>query len=265
MALQFAANLTLFFPAHPFLERFAQARAAGFEHVEFQFPYEHDLSAIARALDENSLKLELFNLPPGNWTAGERGLAGLPDRVEEFRQSVSVALDAAKMLHVPRLNCLAGKRDERFSLDEQLRVLTENLRYAAEIFAAHDIALGVEHLNPYDVPGYLLPTPSAAFAIQEQVAHPNLRVQYDVYHAQRTEGELTKTLEKNLARIGHIQLADNPGRHQPGTGEINFRFVLNFLKQSDYVNFVGLEYIPDGDTVESLRWMNEYGFATVVG
>ena len=261
MALKFAANLTMLFSDSPFLERFARARAAGFRYVEFQFPYEHNIAAIAHALRENSLQLVLFNMPPGDWSAGERGLASLPERMDEFRASVSYALDTARMLGAPRLNCLAGKRDPNVSLDEQHRVLIENLRYAARIFGEHGIALGIEHLNPNDMPDYLLPTPSSAFAIQQQVASPNLLVQYDIYHAQRAEGELANTLQKNIAHIGHIQIADNPGRHQPGTGEINYRFLLNYLEQLGYANFIGLEYLPTGKTEDSFGWIEDYGFA----
>ena len=261
MALKFAANLTLLFSDSPFLERFARARAAGFRYVEFQFPYEHDLTAIARALDENALELVLFNLPAGAWNAGERGLAALPQRVQEFRASVTQALGAAQILHAPRLNCLVGNRDPNFALADQERVLIENLRYAARVFGEHEIALGIEHLNAYDVPNYLQATPASAFAIQAQADAPNLTVQYDVYHAQRAEGELVNTLQQNLARIGHIQIADTPGRHQPGTGEINYAFVLNALEHAGYKNFVGLEYVPTGAPENWFGWIAEYGFA----
>lgn len=262
MALKFAPNLTLLFSDSPFLDRFARARASGFNHVEFQFPYEHETAAIARALQEHDLKVALFNMPPGNWGAGERGLASLPDRIDDFRRSVMVALDTAKTLGARRLNCLAGKRDKNVPLHEQERVLVENLGYAAGVFAEHGIALGIEHLNPHDAPGFLLPDPSTAFRIQEQVASPNLLVQYDVYHAQRVSGELANTLEKNLARIGHIQIADNPGRHEPGTGEINFRFLLNFLDGLGYAGHVGLEYLPSGRTEDSFGWIHEWGYST---
>ncbi len=261
MTLKFAANLTMLFTDRPFLERFARARACGFRFVEFQFPYEHDTAEIARALAENDLQPVLFNLPPGNWSAGDRGLAGLPERIDEFRSSVRHALDTARALGTPRLNCLAGNRDPNVPYADQERVLVENLNYAARIFEEHHIALGIEHLNPNDVPGFLLPTPSAAFAIQAQVAHPNLLVQYDLYHAQRTEGELANTIHKNLARIGHIQLADNPGRHQPGTGEIHFPFLLNFLDGIGYNHYVGLEYLPTGRAEDSFAWIEDWGMS----
>lgn len=261
MALKFAPNLTMLFSDSPFLERFARARACGFRYVEFQFPYEHDTAAIARALYENNLKLVLFNMPPGDWSAGDRGLASLPDRVGEFRQSITLALETARALGAPRLNCLAGKRDSNVPPGAQEQVLIENLRYAAEIFAAQGIELGIEHLNPNDVPDFFLPNPSTAFRIQTRVVSPNLSVQYDVYHGQRTEGELANTLEKNLARIGHIQIADNPGRHEPGTGEINYPFLLNFLDRLGYAGYVGLEYFARGRAEDSFGWIKDCGFS----
>lgn len=251
----FAANLSTLYTDSPFLERFARARGSGFEHVEFQFPYEHDTDAIARALRENGLRAALFNLPAGDWKAGERGLAALPDRIEEFRRGVEQGIETARALGVPRLNCLVGARDPELAPGEQTRVMIENLRYAAQALAGHGIALLIEHLNPFDVPGFLLPTPSSAFLIQERVGSPNLFVQYDIYHAQRTEGELANTLQARLPRIGHIQLADNPGRHEPGSGEINFPFLLKYLDAIGYRGVVGLEYMPQAKTEDSFGWM----------
>jgi hydroxypyruvate isomerase len=160
-----------------------------------------------------------------------------------------------------QLNCLVGKRDARVPLEEQQRVMVENLRYAAGALAEQGITLLVEMLNPYDVPDFLMASARAAFAVQEQVASPNLKIQFDVYHVQRTEGELATTFQKNLARIGHVQIADNPGRHQPGTGEINYRYLLNYFDRIGYPGFVGLEYIPEGRTEQSLAWVQEYGFS----
>lgn len=257
---KFAANLTLLYADSPFLERFARARASGFRYVEFQFPYEYETSAIERALKENELTAVLFNLPPGNTKAGELGLAALPERRDDFRRGVAQGIEIARRLGVQRLNCLAGKRDLKIPLAEQQRAMIENLRYAANALAAEDISLMIEALNPFDVPGFLIPNVSTAFSIQSQLGEPNAYVQYDFYHAQRTEGELANTIQKNLKRIGHIQLADNPGRHQPGTGEINYRFLLNYLDPIGYTNFVSLEYVPAGRTEDSLKWMSEYGF-----
>jgi hydroxypyruvate isomerase len=245
----------------PFLDRFARARASGFRYVEFLFPYDYDVAAIAAALDRYGLQQVLFNLPAGDWAKGERGIAAHPDRLDEFRRGVGRAIEVARVLKCPQMNCLVGKRDPRFPLEDQQRVMAENLRYAAAAFAEHGLTLMVEALNPYDMPGFLLTSSRAAFALQDEVGATNLRFQYDAYHMQRVEGELAATIEKNLVRIGHIQIADNPGRHQPGTGEINYRFLLNHLDRIGYTGFVSLEYVPQGTTEDSLAWISEYGFS----
>ncbi len=256
-----AANLTMLYTDCPFMERFARAAASGFHYVEYLFPYDFEASDLAAALKKNNLEQVLFNLPAGNWGAGDRGIAAFPDRIQEFREGVARGIEVAKALGVPRLNCLVGKRDQRIPLEEQKRVTIENLRYAAQAFAENGLTLLIEMLNPYDAPNFLVPTPRDAFAIQEWVGLPNVKVQYDVYHAQRTEGELALTFQKNLDRIGHVQIADNPGRHQPGTGEINYRFLLDFMDRIGYTGYVGLEYIPEGTTEQSLGWVSEYGFS----
>ncbi len=254
-----AANLTMLYADSPFVERFARAAASGFHFVEYLFPYEHDLGTLATALAKNELTQVLFNLPAGNWSKGDRGIAVFPDRIDEFRRGVDLAIGAAQVLKCKQVNCLVGKRDAKIPLGDQQRVMIENLRYAAQKLAVENIVLVIEMLNPTDVPDHLIATPKAAFAVQEQVASPNLKVQYDVYHAQRTEGELAATFQNNLARIGHVQIADNPGRHQPGTGEINYRFLLNYFDQVGYTGFVGLEYVPDGTMEQSLAWVKQYG------
>lgn len=256
----FAANLTMLYTDSPFLERFARARASGFRFVEYLFPYEYEPSVLARALTQNNLTQVLFNLPAGNWSAGDRGIAAHPDRIAEFRQGVARALEYASVLGVRQVNCLVGKRDERVPLEDQTRVMIENLRYAARALDERGMTLLVEHLNPYDVPGFLIVTPQRAFEIQAQVGAPNLKIQYDVYHAQRTAGELANTLQHHLARIAHIQIADNPGRHQPGTGEINYRFLFEWIDKAGYRGYIGLEYAPLGTTEESLSWVREYGY-----
>ncbi|MCX7839372.1 MAG: hydroxypyruvate isomerase [Anaerolineae bacterium] len=256
----FAANLTMLYTDSPFLERFARARASGFRFVEYLFPYEYEPSVLARALAQNNLTQVLFNLAAGNWSAGDRGIAAHPDRISEFRQGVARALEYASVLGVRQVNCLVGKRDERVPLEDQTRVMIENLRYAARALDERGMTLLVEHLNPYDVPGFLIVTPQRAFEIQTQVGAPNLKIQYDVYHAQRTAGELANTLQNHLARIGHIQIADNPGRHQPGTGEINYRFLFEWIDKVGYRGYIGLEYTPLGTTEESLSWVREYGY-----
>ena len=257
---RFATNLTMLYTDSPFLERFARAKASGFRFVEYLFPYEHDISALAHALEKNALTQVLFNLPAGNWGAGDRGIAAFPDRITEFRQGVVRAMEVAHALKVNQLNCLVGKRDDQIPLADQQRVMIENLRYAASELAKRDLRLVIEMLNPYDVPGFLIASPRAAFAVQDQVASPNLKIQYDVYHAQRTEGELANVFQNNLARIAHVQIADNPGRHQPGTGEINYRFLFDWMDKVGYTGYVGLEYIPEGTTEQSLGWIKEYGY-----
>lgn len=257
---KFAANLTMLYADSPFRARFARAKASGFRYVEYLFPYEHDISALAAALAENGLQQVLFNLPAGDWAAGERGIAALPGRVEEFRAGVARAIQVAQALHVPRLNCLVGRRDPAVPLANQQAVMIENLRYAAKALAAAGITLLVEMLNPFDVPGFLIDSPRAAFEVQDRVGHANLKIQYDIYHAQRTQGELANTLRAHLERIGHIQIADNPGRGQPGTGEINYRFLFEFMDAIGYVGYVGLEYVPVGTVEQSLAWVQEYGY-----
>lgn len=257
---KFAANLTMLYTESPFLQRFDRARASGFRYVEYLFPYEHDIAALASALAANGLRQVLFNLPAGDWAAGERGIAALPQRREEFRRGVHRALEVAQALDVRQLNCLVGKRDAACSLEDQHRSMIENLRYAADALATAGMTLVIEMLNPFDVPGFLIDSPRVAFEVQDQVGASNLMIQYDVYHAQRSQGELANTIRGHLDRIAHIQVADNPGRHQPGTGEINYRFLFDYLDRIGYGGYVGLEYVPLGTTEQSLAWIEEYGY-----
>jgi hydroxypyruvate isomerase len=258
---RFAANLTMLYTDSPFMDRFSRAKASGFHFVEYMFPYEHDTAELAENLRQHNLTQVLFNLPAGDWGAGDRGIAGHPDRISEFREGVKLATEVARELVVAQLNCLVGKRDENVPLEEQRRVMVENLRYAAQELEKAGIRLLIEMLNPFDVPEFLISSPQAAFAVQDEVGSPNLKVQYDVYHAQRMEGELARTIQVNLGRIGHMQIADNPGRHQPGTGEINYRFLLGYLDRVGYEGYVGLEYAPEAMTEQSLGWVGEYGYS----
>jgi hydroxypyruvate isomerase len=255
----FAANLSLLYPDVPLLDRFARAAADGFRYVEIQFPYSETPADLAAALERNKLSLALFNLPAGNWAAGERGIAAHPDRVADFRAGVRRAVELAHKLGTPRLNCIAGNRHPGYSLEEQHATLVQNLRYAAAALADAGLTLLVEPLNRYDLPDFLLTSSQAALALIAEVGAPNLRLQYDVYHMQRGEGELAGTIAANLEQIGHIQIADTPGRHEPGTGEINYRFLLPYLDQIGYNGSVGLEYIPAGDTSAGLTWMDTHG------
>jgi len=256
-----AANLSLLFADAPLLARFGRARAAGFRFVEVQFPYAEAPEALEGALAASGLRLVLFNLPAGDWAAGERGIAADPGRAEEFRAGVERAVELAGRLGVERLNCLAGNRRPAWSGEEQRRTLAENLRYAAGRLAERGMTLLVEPLNRYDVPAFLLGSSREALALIDAVGAPNLKLQYDVYHMQRGEGELANTIAANLGRIGHIQIADTPGRHEPGSGEINYHFLLPFLDQVGYAGYVGAEYIPAGPTEAGLGWMAAHGLA----
>lgn len=257
---RFSINLSMLFGERPFLERFAAAGEAGFRYVEYMFPYEHPAQTLKDLLEQNGLKQVLFNLPAGDWGAGDRGIAADPNRADEFRRGVDRALEYAEVLGVERINCLVGKRIEGVPCEEQWQVLVRNLTYATERLAREKRMLLVEPINTYDIPGFFLSTSREALKLLDEVAADNLKLQYDVYHMQKMEGNLTDTIRGNLERIGHIQIADVPGRHQPGTGELNYRFLLDELDRMGYSGFVGLEYIPAPDTVSSLGWVQELGF-----
>jgi hydroxypyruvate isomerase len=256
-----AANLSMLFTEVPFPDRFAAAGQAGFRYVEYLFPYEHDKNRLADLLAANGLTQVLFNLPAGDWAAGDRGIAADPARVAEFRQGVERAVDYALALGVTRLNCLAGKRPTHFSESEAAETLVDNIACAADILAEHGLTLLIEAINRFDIPEFLLHRTEQVDKIIEAAERDNVAIQFDIYHAQRERGELTATLRAHLDRIGHIQVADNPGRHQPGTGEINFPFLFAELDRLGYAGFVGLEYVPDPDTVSSLAWIKEMGLS----
>jgi len=250
---RFAANLTMLFNEVPFLDRFERAARAGFEAVEFLFPYAYSVGELKDRLETNRLKLVLHNLPAGDWDAGERGIACLPDRVDEFRGGVAAAIEYAKTLGAPQVNCLAGKAA---GVPEHLlrQTFVENLRYAAGELKRAGIKLLIEPINTYDIPGFYLNRTAQALSVIDEVGSDNLFVQYDIYHAQRMEGELIATLEKHLARIAHVQLADNPGRHEPGTGEIHYGNVFAALERIGYAGWVGCEYKPATTTEAGLSW-----------
>ncbi|MBT8514253.1 hydroxypyruvate isomerase [Polynucleobacter paneuropaeus] len=255
--IQFAANLTMLFNEFPFLDRFEQASKAGFKAVEFLFPYGIPAEDIKAKLDQYHLKLVLHNLPAGNWDGGERGIACLPDRVEEFKTGVAEAIRYAGILGVGQLNCLAGKVPAGADHAELHRTFVNNLRYAAAELKKAQLKLLVEPINQYDILGFYLCSTQQAISILDEVGADNLFVQYDIYHAQRMEGELANTITKYLDRIGHMQLADNPGRNEPGTGEINYPFLFRFLEKIGYKGWVGCEYKPATDTLSGLSWMTK--------
>lgn len=252
---KFAANLTMLFNEVPFMERFAAAKAAGFEAVEYLFPYAFDKNELAQALQANGLKQVLHNLPAGDWDAGERGIACHPDRVDEFRAGVDRAIDYARALGCPQLNCLAGKLPAGVSREQAQATFVTNLKFAADKLKAAGLKLLIEPINSYDIPGFFLNTTAQAAAILDAVGSDNLYIQYDLYHAQRMEGELAATVQKYLPRIAHIQLADNPGRNEPGTGEINYAFLFRHLDAIGYTGWIGCEYKPRTSTVDGLGWI----------
>ncbi len=254
---RFAANLTMLYTEVPFLDRFERAARSGFEAVEFLFPYAWEPEVVKEKLDSHKLKLVLHNLPAGDWDAGDRGVACDPARTGEFREGVERALRYAKVLGVPQLNCLLGKRPAGVAEDVLRRTVVDNLRHAAKALDAAGLRLLIEPINPYDIPGFYLNRTDQALSILDEVGAGNAFVQYDIYHAQRTEGELAATLQRHLARIGHVQLADNPGRNEPGTGEINYPFLFAHLDRIGYNGWVGCEYKPAGETEAGLGWRQQ--------
>ena len=252
---KFAANLTMLFNEVGFLDRFAAARRAGFAGVEYLFPYDHDAAEIRGRLDEHGLTQVLHNLPAGNWGAGERGIACHPERVVEFDDGVARAVQYAAALGCTQLNCLAGIAPAGLDPGRARAVFVGNLRGAARRLQDAGIRLLIEPINTRDIPGFFLRTTAQALEIIDEVGSDNLFLQYDVYHMQIMEGDLATTLQKNLARIAHVQIADNPGRHEPGTGEINYDFLFDFLDRIGYPGWVGCEYKPAAATEAGLGWM----------
>ncbi|PSF09846.1 hydroxypyruvate isomerase [Marinobacter shengliensis] len=252
---RFVANLSMLFTEVPFLERFARARAAGFTAVEYLFPYDWPAEQLAEQLREQGLTQVLFNLPPGDWQAGERGIACLPDRVEEFRAGVDQGITYARVLGNRQLNCLAGLKPA--DLDGQIawETLVANVQYAADRFADAGLTLCLEAINSrVDMPGFMLDTTGKVMALLEELDADNVRLQYDVYHMQIMEGDVIRTMECLLPWIGHIQFADNPGRHEPGSGEINFSNVFAALDRMGYQGWVSAEYRPSSVTEDTLSW-----------
>jgi len=251
---KFAANLTMLFNEVPFLERFEKAANNGFTAVEFLFPYAFDAQEIRDRLTRHQLTLVLHNLPAGDWDAGERGIACHPDRVQEFREGVARAISYATALGVSQLNCLAGKTPSGVSAEVLRKTFVENLRFAATELKKAGLKLLIEPINTFDIPGFYLSGTSQALAIMDEVGADNLFLQYDIYHMQRMEGELAASMQRHLPRIAHLQLADNPGRNEPGTGEINYAFLFQFIDKIGYTGWIGCEYKPATTTEAGLGW-----------
>ena len=251
---RFAANLSFMFPELPFLDRFEAAAAAGFKGIEFLFPYDHPAAVIADLLDRNDLTNVLFNMPAGDWQAGERGVAALPGRESEFRASVELAISYARALKTPLLHVLAGILPIERQREEFRDVYLANLRYAAVQAAAYGITLLVEAINPTDIPGYLIGTQEQSLDICTAVQLENVRMQLDLYHLQMTQGNLAAALRRYRGIYAHVQVAGVPGRNEPDLGEVNYRYLFSLLDELGYHGWVGCEYRPRGATLEGLGW-----------
>lgn len=255
---KFAANLSMLFTEIPFLDRFDAAAKAGFKGVEYLFPYDFNAENIKEKLDANGLTQVLFNMPPGDWDAGERGIACLPDRQAEFRAGVDQAIAYARALGCRQVNCLSGLKPDNMTDAICWETLVDNLRYAANKLEAEGIKLMVEAINSrVDMPGFFLDTADKVIDAIKETGSSNMFLQYDIYHMQIMEGDLARRMETLLPQIGHIQFADNPGRHEPGTGEINYLFLFNHLDKLGYQGWVSAEYRPATNTSAGLTWFRE--------
>ncbi len=254
---RFAANLTMLFNEVPFMDRFKMAATHGFKAVEFLFPYAFDANEIKQKLSEHNLELPLFNMPPGDWDKGERGMAAIPARREEFRENVELALNYADILSPPRLHAMAGlinSNDDRIAMEE---CYISNLQFAADECAKKGITLLIEPLNSRDIPGYFLQYTDQAREIIEKVNRPNIALQLDIYHLQIMEGDLEKNCRTLADITGHIQIAGVPDRHEPNTGEINYSHIFNVIDDTGYDGWLGCEYKPATTTIDGLGWIKE--------
>ena len=255
---RFAANLSFLFTEVPFLERFTEAAHAGFRAVEFAFPYEYQAKELATRIQVQKLEVVLFNLPPGDWEAGDRGLASLPGREHEFAASVATALRYAAALNCSRLHVMAGVLPADADADERakrIRLFVRNLKFACEEAAPQNVTILIEPINPRTMPNYLLNTQTEAHAIREEIGLPNLRVQMDLFHAQIVEGDLTEKIRRWMPHIGHFQIAGVPDRHEPDQGEVNYAWMFKLLDELKYEGWIGCEYRPAQTTTGGLGWM----------
>jgi len=255
---RFAANLSMMFNEVPFLDRFALAAKAGFKGVEFLFPYDHPAAEIAARLKDNGLQQVLFNAPAGDFGKGERGMAAIPGKQAAFRDSIKLALEYATTLACPRLHIMAGLKPEGVAHDTLTAVYGANLAYAAEECAKAGVKPIIEPINHRDIPGFFLNTTDQAAAIIAAIGPEKLGMQFDLYHCQITEGDVVKRVEKHLPLIAHMQVADTPGRHEPGTGEVNWPFVFKTIDALGFRGWIGCEYRPAGETLAGLSWFAPY-------
>jgi hydroxypyruvate isomerase len=256
---RFCANLSMMFNEVPFLDRFEAAAKAGFQAVEYLFPYEHPAAELRKRLDDNGLRQVLFNMSPGDWGKGERGLASLPGRVGEFRDSVKQAVEYANALGCDLVHCMAGIVPAGVSRDTAASLYAANVAWAAEIAHPAGVKLVLEPINHRDMPGFFLNTQAQGAAVVEAIGRDRVGLQFDIYHCQVTEGDITKRMEAHMPVIAHMQIADVPGRNEPGTGEIGWEFVFRRIDELGFKGWIGCEYRPAGDTVAGLAWRKRYG------
>lgn len=255
---KFAANLTMLFTDVPFLERFERAHKAGFKAVEYLFPYAFEPSTLAEKLEQFRFEQALFNMPPGDWDAGERGFASIPGREEEFQKSVEIALTYAQALSCKKVHAMSGIVDPSFTREEHINTFINNIRFAADRFAEHDIELMIEPLNNRDVPNYFIAHQREAAKLIRQVDRPNVKLQLDLYHAQIMDGDLTHLIQDLADVTGHIQIASVPTRNEPCEGEVNYPHLFNVLDESGYDGWIGCEYNPKNKTEAGLSWAASY-------
>jgi hydroxypyruvate isomerase len=256
--LRFCANLSFLFQDLPFYERIDAAAANGFAGVEYMSPYDNDVAEIDRRLRAHGLTQVLFNLPVGDFAKGERGYASDPARVDEFRDGVASAVQIAQRLGCKRVNCLVGIAIPGLDPAIARRTLVENLRFAARELDAIGVTLVIEPLNRIDTPGFLIGTTAEALALIAETDAPNFKLQYDVYHAQRAEGNVIATIRAHAAQIGHVQIADSPGRNEPGTGELAYERILPVFAEAGYDGWIGLEYRPSRPVPDTFAWLDAF-------
>lgn len=249
---KFAVNLSTIFTEVPFLERFKKAREFGFSFVECQFPYDYSIEEIQQELKQHQLEMVLINLPPGNWAKGDRGIAADLTRIEEFKESVMQGIHYARALNVSKIHCMAGI----VSGADPKAVYIENLQFAGTELAKHGLTLLIEPINPLDMPGYYLTNIYQASEILKAVNLPNVKLQFDFYHIEKVHGQSLSIYQEYADIVGHVQIADHPGRHQPGTEEMDYQQILQNLNYK-YEGYIGLEYIPQGKSEESFEWFSQ--------
>ncbi|WP_244829086.1 2-oxo-tetronate isomerase [Caballeronia sp. TF1N1] len=259
---RFAANLTMMYPEHEFLDRFGAAAKDGFKAVEFLFPYDFSASDIKTRLQDNNLTQALFNAPPGDWAAGERGIASLPGREDEFKKSVDKALEYTAALGNKKLHFMAGLIKPGESREERKAIYLKNLAYAAKQAESANVDVVIEPINTRDIPGFFLNRQDEAQAICDEIGAPNLQVQFDIYHCQIVEGDIAVKLKRDMKRenagIGHIQIAGVPDRHEPDLGELNYPYLFDLIDSLGYEGYIGCEYRPRAGTSAGLGWLKPY-------